>query len=148
MNNFSENDLTPSQLMNVFSENNSVPLTINLRYTSWSCCVIPFNHSQIFISNSDTKSLQIWNITWIPKILNFDFQFLLPNGIVIHTSKCIWQRKVWFFSLVCNWNETRFLQFHLNLCFSLVIVITFVMGSTILRGLSYLFWHFWKGLKI
>ena len=46
-----------------------------------------------------------------------------------------------------NRNETRILQFHLNLCFSLAIVMTFVMGSTILRGFSYLFWHF-EGLYL
>ena len=94
---------------------------------------------------------QIRNLTWILKILNFDFQFLLSNGIVIHTTKCIWQRKFWFFFplifFTCNWNETKILQFHLNLCFSVVIAMIFVMESTILRKFSYLFRHFLTGIK-
>ena len=87
--------------------------------------------------------IQIRNLTWMLKILNFDSQFLLAIGIVIHTSKGNFD-----FCSICYWNETKTLQIHFNLCFSLVIVMIFVMGSTILRGFSYLFQHFWEGLNL
>ena len=76
-----------------------------------------------------------------------DFEFWL--SIFVGNQYCnTYKQKKFDFCSICYWNETKTLQIHFNLCFSLVIVMIFVMGSTILRGFSYLFQHFWEGLNL
>ena len=104
MNNFSENNLTPSQLMNIFSEHNSIPWTINLK-------------TQVLFLEKD------------------------------QICECCSFGKGFFFFFTFNWNETRILQFHLNLCFSPVIVMTFVMGKYTFKRVQPFALTFLRGIK-